>query len=254
MLRIGERWLRQGGFDLDRRGPVFEELARGKIAEYLREARLLRDAQIAPQSLIVGPNREEVDLLVRIGRLVLVGEAKCQLFPVDAVESYRFQDRLHEGALQAARKATAVRDHPEDIRIPLGLRTEQITVVPFVLSNSLLGSGYPINDVGVIDLVYLDLLLREAQGTGSKERYYDNQTEAETRIPNLILRPPISRRLEPFIREQGRPLLQGYADINMFYEYYYVSLNTDLSAVDYENPALAGVEDFVSVPSKPARS
>jgi hypothetical protein len=108
MLRTAERWLRQGGFDLEKRGPVFEKLARERIAELLQGSSLLVDSSVAPGRVLVGPNREEIDLLIRIGQLLLVGEAKCQLFPADAIERYRFHERLRQGAAQARRKAATV--------------------------------------------------------------------------------------------------------------------------------------------------
>ena len=51
------------------------------IAEYLKDPPLLHDYFVATDTVYVGPDREEIDLLIRIGRLLLVGEAKCSFSP-----------------------------------------------------------------------------------------------------------------------------------------------------------------------------
>jgi hypothetical protein len=195
MLRIAERWLRQGGFDLKGRGAIFEKDARDQISR-LAQSRLLRDAAVASDPVFAGPNREEVDLLVRIGNVLLVGEAKCQLYPVDEIEGYRFQQRLREGAQQAIRKADAVRAYPTDVRTAVGLSDAgNLRVLPFVLSNSVLYSGYPVDGVPVVDLPYLGTLLRGGglrtmvvmdrlgeEDPGVFREYYLDQAEAEARL------------------------------------------------------------------------
>jgi hypothetical protein len=240
-LRIAERWLRQGGFDLDRRGPVFEALARENITEFLRESPILRDHYVAPDPVCVGPDREEIDILIRIGRLMLIGEAKCQLFPAEPLEAYRFRDRLKEGAAQAARKSAAVRNSIAELQTMIGLPDlEDVSVLPFVLSNHLLGSGYPIDGVPVADLLYLSTLLRQgyfrtmvvAGGRGEEDpgdlvRFYIDQADAERRIPQLLSDQPTVRVHEPFVSRRIRPVPIDPEGGKVFDEYYAVSLEPD---------------------------
>jgi hypothetical protein len=236
-LRTAERWLRQGGFDLTKRGPVFEQDARHSIAEMFRRSHLLRDAAVAPETVFVGPDREEVDLLVRIGKVLLVGEAKCQLYPVDAIEEYRFRQRLLEGAQQAVRKSGAVRAHPNDVRGAVGLsELETLVVLPFVLSNSVLHSGYPIGGVPVVDLVYLGTLLRDGglrMGVVSRRggevdpgffrQYYEDQADAEKQLADLLMRQPVVEIFAGLIQERTRPMPISAEGIEIYERYFAVS-------------------------------
>jgi hypothetical protein len=237
MLRITERWLRQGGFDLNRRGAIFEKEAREQISRMLKDSRLLRDAAVAPEPVFVGPNREEVDLLVRVGKVLLVGEAKCQLFPVDEIEGYRFQQRLLEGAHQAIRKSDAVRADPTDVRTAVGLNDpENLIVLPFVLSNSILYSGYPVDGVPVVDLPYLGTLLRDGrlrtmvvmnrageEDPGTFREYYRDQADAETRLPDLLMRQPVVEIFANLVQERVRPMPVSVEGTEIFEKYYSVS-------------------------------
>jgi hypothetical protein len=249
-LRIAERWLSQGGFDLGRRGPVFETLARGTFSEFLKESPFLNDYYVAPNPVFVGPDREEVDLLVRIGRLLLVGEAKCQLFPAEPLEAYRFRERLKEGAVQATRKVVAVQSSLAELQSIVGLPSlEGISVIPFVLSNHILGSGYPIHGVPIVDLLYLGTLLQQgyfrtmvimgregAEDPGNLVRFYTDQADAERRIPKLLVEQPVVRIFEPLIKRRIRPIPIDLGGAEIFSEYYAVSL--EVNPVDFDPRSL----------------
>jgi hypothetical protein len=246
MLRTAERWLRQGGFDLDRRGPVFEKLARETIAKYLKDSPLLHDYYVAPDTVFVGPEREEIDLLIRIGRLLLVGEAKCQIFPAEALETYRFRQRLSEGAVQATRKVIGIQNSLGELQSAVGLSSiEDVTVVPLVLSNHILGSGYPIDGVPVVDLVYLGTLLKDGyfrtmvvmgrkgeEYPGNLVRFYTDQADAERCIPKLLSEQPVMRVLGPLVKRRIRPVPLDAGGTEIFEEYFSVSLEDNL--LDFE--------------------
>ncbi len=253
MLRTAERWLRHDGFDLDKRGPIFEKLARERVAEFLQGSSLLADASVARGRVLAGPDREEIDLLVRIGQLLLVGELKCQFFPADAIERHRFCERLRQGAAQAKRKAEVVRSYPEDVQAAIGLcDTEKIRVIPLVLSNCVWGSGYPVDDVAVADLLYLRTLFRDGglrtmvvmkgsheEDPGSFIRYYNDQAEAERRIPDLLLRQPVVQVFEGLVQKRGRPMPIALNGTEIIEEYYTVS--TDSRPLDLDVPDLHGI-------------
>jgi len=247
-LRIAERWLSQGGFDLNRRGPVFEALARDNIAEFLRESPTLRDHYVAPDPMFIGPDREEIDLLIRIGRLLLVGEAKCQLFPAEPLQEYRFRERLKDGARQATRKAAALQTSLTEMQSTVGLpEVEGVAVIPFVLSNHILGSGYPIDGIPVVDLLYLGTLLQQGylrtmvitgrkgeEDPGNLVRFYSDQADAERRIPKLLVEQPIVNIFEPLLKTRIRPVPVNPDGAEILEEYYAVSL--EMNPFDFELP------------------
>jgi hypothetical protein len=202
---------------------------------------VLNDFYVAPDTVFVGPNREEIDLLIRIGRLLLVGEAKCQFFPVEALDLYRSRERLREGSAQAVRKAEAVRNSLHELQSTTGLSdTHSVTVLPFVLSNHVLGSGYPIDGVPVVDLLYLSILLRQGflrigvvmdrngeVDPGDTIRFYTDQADAERRLPQLLAEQPVVQVFEPLVQRRMRPLPIDAGGAEVFEEYYTVSLQDD---------------------------
>jgi len=245
-LRIAERWLSQGGFDPKRRGPVFEASARDNIAEFLAKSPTLHDHYVAPNPMFVGSNREEIDLLIRIGRLLLVGEAKCQLFPVEPLEVYRFRARLKEGAAQAMRKAAIIQNSFAELQSTFGLSSvDGVSVVPFVLSNHALGSGYPIDGVPVVDLPYLSTMLQQGhfrtmvitgrkgvEHPGNLIRFYSDAADAERPIPRLLVEQPVVRIFEHLIKKRIRPIPIDPDGTEIFVEYYVVSL--EMNPFDFE--------------------
>jgi hypothetical protein len=199
---------------------------------------------VADSTVYVGSDREEIDLLIRIGSLILVGEAKCQLFPASAIETSRYRERLREGAEQASRKAEAVRQNVSDVFIALDFDNDSdITVVPFVLSNTPIGSGFPIDGVAVCDLLYFGTLLRDGglrtmailnrdgvQDQGIFNEYYKNQTEAEKRIPELLIDQPVVKVFKKMVKKRARPMPILFNRVKIAEVYYAVS--TDPSSFD----------------------
>jgi hypothetical protein len=221
----------------------------------LQKSGVLRDTAVAPRPLFVGPDKEEIDLLIRIGKVILVGEAKCQLYPVDAIEEYRFRERLREGAGQAVRKSEAVKAYPADVGEAIGLAaSEGMTVLPFVLSNSVLHSGYPIDGVPVVDMTYLGTLLRDGglrtlvvtrrgdeTDPGVFRRYYETQAEAEANLPDLLMRQPVVEIFEGLVRQRIRPMPISADGIEIYEEYFSVSAGGE--PVDWDLPGRLRPDD-----------
>ena len=117
---------------------------------------------------------------------------------------------------------------------------EDVSVLPFVLSNHLLGSGYPIDGVPVADLLYLSTLLRQGyfrtmvvagrrgeEDPGNLVRFYVDQADAERCIPQLLSDQPTVRVHEPFVSKRIRPVPIDPEGGKVFDEYYAVSLEPD---------------------------
>jgi hypothetical protein len=158
---------------------------------------------------------------------------------------------LREGAAQAVRKADAVRAHAADISAAVQLNdVSNLTVLPFVLSNSIFHSGYPIDNVPVVDLSFLGTLLRDGglrtmvvtrrgaeQDPGRFQEYYYNQTHAEARLPTLLMRQPVVEIFEGLLQERVRPMLISAEGAEIFERYYSVSSRSN--PFDWEFAAAA---------------
>lgn len=112
-LRRLEAWLERGGIDdsnpVDQRGERYEASYRRSLCAAVDGNPAFQTARCAPD----GVKRnvvfdEQVDLLVSIGDLALVGELKFFLTPADPHERARYFDRLESAGEQAVRKAAAL--------------------------------------------------------------------------------------------------------------------------------------------------
>lgn len=217
LLRAVEYWTSEGGLKLAERGRLFEEYARTEISDAIQTG-AFDDAGVASRPLNIG--REEIDIILWIGRTIVVAEAKCVLFATGPYEIANYFRLLESAARQAARKAGHVRSNLASTVKALGItKTEGAVVAPLVVVNSPLGAGLSIGDVPVVDLTilcrffdqgYLDhFVTRTSVGrvtVGQRERFYDSKDEAEVKLLGYLKAPPHVRRYRESLTVEWRPV------------------------------------------------
>lgn len=97
-LRKVEGWLEKGGIDdtlaRDARGDLYEANLRKHIREQIAANPLLPRARCAEYGIKKSDAfPEQVDLLIRLGSLLLVAEVKCWIFPADPFERWLYFGR-----------------------------------------------------------------------------------------------------------------------------------------------------------------
>lgn len=155
-LRKVEAWLEKGGIDdnlsKNARGDLYEVAYRRKVCEAIAQNELLKDAQCADREIKKDANfGEQIDLLVRLGQLLIVGEVKCWLFPADPFECFIHLRKLRHAAGQAKRKADLLREQPNVAANVLSLTEEEcrrLRMVPLVIANQ--GFGFSLNVDGCL--------------------------------------------------------------------------------------------------------
>lgn len=208
MPRTFDLWLGESGFDLTGKGLMFERYAREELRSMLADSAVVRDAGVRGSALKVpgvkGP--EEIDLVLHLKNVVLLGEAKSQLFPSEPLEIYTYLETLKRGAGQIARKHEAVLRNRDFVLKELGLAgrfpADEVEFVPFVLTNHPLGVGHPIDGIPVTDLHTLRQFLRDGYwspltvrsgrvSTGVAELpFYQNEAQAAARVRDFLASPP----------------------------------------------------------------
>jgi hypothetical protein len=165
---------------------------------------------------------EQIDITIWLGRTLLVGEAKCMLYPGSAYEDYQYHETIQKAAKQASRKATRVRNNLPLVRELIQKYTSDVPslerVLPIVLVNTSLGVGVPVNDVPVVDLRllcsyfdpgYIDHFVRvEADGSrssGARETFYATREEAEEHLSPYLDTPPQLRNYFKFLTRTIHP-------------------------------------------------
>jgi hypothetical protein len=164
LMRSVEHWLKTGGLDLEARGPLFEDWVRTS----LRDVCVLATTEVLPRNLEFtdGKQTEEIDLLIRVGETVLVGEVKCTVSPATPITEYRYWTVLEEAAQQARRKADFIKRDLGAFSDAVGWQPTQGVwdrIRPLVVTNLPLGLGWAFQGVPIVDLMALSFFFGKGE-------------------------------------------------------------------------------------------
>ena len=204
--------LERGGFELEERGKVFEK--------YIYQCIMGEEHQysiVCSPSLYYGSKEdgEEIDLMVALKDLVILGEVKCIHYSMDPQNYYNTWKRLVYGAEQAKRKAAFVETHSNLFDI-LNIRGKKI--LPIVVTNYPTFVGFEHNGVYVIDsyslISYLNagyMTMRELSMTTNPIRqanyFYHNEDEYSANFEKFIKKNPLKEIYMPKVAIENIPLL-----------------------------------------------
>jgi hypothetical protein len=217
-IRTAEHWLARGGLTdnlLDaRRGRTFEAHVRNALTEAVKKNALFSDSVCCPDELKgEPPNGEQVDLLFRVRDLVVVGEVKCLLAPIEPTEYANYLRKIKEACIQAARKAEWLNKN-RDLLVKLlklsAERSHSAKIIPIVVINQSVGSSLVSDGVHVIDFHFLKLYLDAGEYSSGAafsrdevdtvvhhETLYKNEEEAKERFLASIENPkPLKKYLD----------------------------------------------------------
>lgn len=162
LQRVVEGWMRQGGLDLARRGPEFEQFCREDLTAFMKESPIKQSIVVLKQSVRFKPvieREEEIDIVIFVADTVLLVEAKCILWPDDSLQFANYRDTVEKAVTQIVRKRDAVRRNYSSFRDRLKQlgydAPTECNVICCVLTNSAVYAGFPIDDVPIVDLSIL---------------------------------------------------------------------------------------------------
>jgi hypothetical protein len=203
LRRSIEYWLAEGGNDLAVRGDVFEQQIRDNLRSACMNNPLLSNAGVLTERAMPDdPTIGDIDLLVWIENTILVGESKCLLRPASSHEWFQHNERIHDAARQAKRKAEWVATHRDWFQKVSGhtLNQSALKVLSCVIVNSARSALRVIDSVAVVDDYILDRFFGVGYGTmfttlhdeGSarKLRFYENSSEAASKLETFLHEPP----------------------------------------------------------------
>ena len=205
LLRIAEGWMRQGGLDLNRKGPEFEKFCIEELKECIDQSPIKSSVILIDQSVRFSPpgeNMEEIDI---VNKVVLLVEAKCILWPDDALQFSNYRNTVEQAVEQVVRKKKALERNTNEFAKKvrqLGFDLEpEFTVVACVLTNSAIYSGFPISGVAIVDLPILKAFFLnehikfESRQAGNVVRqhkitFYSDASQAEQVLGSYLMDPP----------------------------------------------------------------
>ena len=221
LVRTVEIWMTKGGLDdqlsKGSKGRSFEAELRADVREELKGNAVVRDTACAEHAVKKGPDfPEEIDLLVRFGTILLVGEVKCFLYPADSRERFNFLRNLRGACDQASRKAIAIGQRMDVAARALGISeadAQLLQVVPIVVLNQGYGMSLVSGNCVVTDAKFLKLYLGSATYTSegavnvadggmatTTRSLYRDAAEAVTNFESTMRSPPPLHRFRSLLR------------------------------------------------------
>jgi hypothetical protein len=206
--RIVEGWMRQGGLELERRGPEFERFCREILRIPVALSPIKEAITIVKQPVKFSPLGEhvgDIDLVIVVADAVLLVEAKCILWPDDSLQFARYRDTIEGAVKQIKCKHDAVVRNYTDFSNRLAQLGYALPASPkiacCVLTNSAVFAGFPVQGVPIVDLTILgdffenDFVKVEGRQQGKVfERhtiqFYKDKTEAGHVLEEHLLDPP----------------------------------------------------------------
>jgi hypothetical protein len=222
LIRNLELWMKKGDMDLSQRGYLFEAEACKEIKNAIKKSNFLKNSSSNEKSIKIGPKKEEIDIVLNIGNAILIGEAKCTLYPTEAMDYFQFFQIMTYASEQAKRKANIATENLNELIDKIGgfddKKMEIFRIMPFILTNLTLGVGFSIGDVPILDLLTLTKYLKEAtwekmvrfepDGTktvGETVRFYSSEDEAEAHIEDYLKKIPQIEFYKPFFKIENFP-------------------------------------------------
>ena len=212
-IRRVERWLQHkaGKNDLSKTstGKRYEKALQTALTERIEKNALLLEVKRGVSFVPGKKADEEIDLLIRIGSTVVVGEIKCLLFPAEPIDRADYVRKLEYACTQASRKAQSLRIDPSPLIARFGAEAGECRLVPLVIVNQSNGIEWQYDDCAITDARFLKLFCASGSFVfGGKlhnepERdpelfartMYEDATGAEAAIPGIFLRIP---GMDPF--------------------------------------------------------
>jgi hypothetical protein len=224
LSRVVSEWMHEGGLKISDKGHEFERI----VYEKLCEANKLSNATIFPTFYFkTSQKEEEIDLVIKLGKTIILCELKCILFPVNPYQLHRYYQELESASEQITRKSSFISENLKDFLNQIHFDDcdiEEIKIFSIIISNLPLATGYSFQGVPVVDLKilqdYLDggkfTFLSQSTETGSFEpieqiQVYSTEEEAEANVQKCLNDPPHIRRLQENIRRTAVPV---FLDLN----------------------------------------
>lgn len=187
-LVLADRWLEDGGFDIDSRGDFFEKHIKKTLKEELKSKGYQFIIPDNPIFRLETHKYEEIDFIANLKNICVIAEVKCIKFSMEPRDEHNALNRLTEGAKQVKRKTKFILDNQDYFKSTLG-DIEDKEIVQLVITNFPTFSGYNIEGVPVVDFYLLESfftsgIITNIKVSSNNGQNIEHETESEIHAYN----------------------------------------------------------------------
>ncbi|MDH5898123.1 hypothetical protein [Vibrio splendidus] len=155
IVRLVEHWLVSLGVELQDKGTTYEKVIIDNLNEALGKNKYISDFDNAVSRRIkVNGEEEEIDLLLRVGDLILVGEAKSIVTTDSDISQYRTIGTLKKASNQVIRKTKFLERNLKDVFDKLNWNYQcdyEYKFVRVIINSGRMYVGFNVDGVPVCD-------------------------------------------------------------------------------------------------------
>lgn len=202
-LRCFEGWMAKAKVDISQKGKPYEDHIKVNLNKILKNNNFINNFNILDLDTIsINNMKEEIDLLLKIDNLIVLGEAKCIVTTDSAISVWHSFEIIKHASEQAIRKKTFIENNFEEICRRYNWHYDQSSkyqFIPIVINSSGFNAGYNYFNVPVIDHFILfsyfkdnitPLLSKSMNDHLAYLKLYSNLEELITNFPLFVSRPP----------------------------------------------------------------
>lgn len=211
-----DKILERGGVSLDERGKQFEKYIYSKLTDKETSYPI---KCMPPETYGIKGNKEEIDVLISMKNIIVVGDAKCIHYSMEPRNYYNAWERLKEGCEQVLRKLDFINNNPEYF-----INIEDITkkiLVPVVITNYPTYTGFEYKGVYIIDsisfLAYIKsgiMTFRSMQMDSNQifriNMFYSSEDEYSDNFNNYLYKNPLKQEFIKKISITDQHLLPSF--------------------------------------------
>lgn len=203
-LRCFEGWMAKAEVDISQKGIPFENHIKDKLKELFNKNTYIETSNIFERdTLSIEGKEEEIDLLFKIGSLVVLGEAKCVVTTDSAISIWNTLEIIKHASEQSKRKLDFVSNNFKNICRRFNWDyDENINYIfqPVVLISNGFGIGNSFFGVPILDHNILFSYFKNGKislistGEGKDLSYleiYKSPEELQKNFPKFSLKPPV---------------------------------------------------------------
>ena len=145
-----DEWIAHNGFKIEDRGLILENHIKKRAEQVLAKKGFKFYIHNKSKFYTDNKNFEEIDLIIILKNIVMVGECKSIKYPIETIEYDNAKNRLLDGVEQIKRKKQFIENNPH-LFSKDGFSIEGKEIVPFVVASIPNFTGLIIDNIPIID-------------------------------------------------------------------------------------------------------